>query len=461
MNLYHKSRFIHKVISLLLLYFVFNLYTNNIQSQNLKGIDVEDSKEFQNTSIEIIASLDREDWIYEVGEVAVFKIKVTKDSKPYIGAKVFYKIGLEKMKPTTYGEQLTNEQGELIIRDSGLKSPGFLRCEVNVIDHGRIFEARATAAYSPQHILPTVAFPADFNNFWNSAVQRARSVPLNENITFLEDKSTEEVNVYQVSFDYLGTELNQFYGTLCVPMAEGVYPAIIRFPGAGWAPLAGDKQNASKGFITLDLYIHGHPINKDKAFYEGLKKNELKDYMFKGLSHRDSFYYHNVILGCVRGVDFIYSLPIFDGENLGAWGSSQGGALSIITTSLDQRIDYVVALCPAMCDYTGYLFDRAGGWPHHFIRTNFNDIKDSDLASVLAYYDVVNFSKNITVPGYYSWGFNDLTTPPTSFYSAYNMIQSAKQTLIIPSGEHKIYPIQREATYQWLRSHLTTNRKED
>lgn len=61
------------------------------------------------------------------------------------------------------------------------------------------------------------------------------------------------------------------------------------------------------------------------------------------------------------GESVIFSLPQFDGKNLASWGSSQGGALSIITTSLDKRINMLVALCPAMCDFTGYLHGRAGG----------------------------------------------------------------------------------------------------
>ncbi len=79
----------------------------------------------------------------------------------------------------------------------------------------------------------------------------------------------------------------------------------------------------------------------------------------------------------------------------------------------------------------------------------------SEVIQTLAYFDVVNFARFITVPGFYSWGFNDETTPPTSFYSAYNVIKSPKQLHIIPDGSHKIYPEQVKMTYAWILDSFT------
>ncbi|MDD3724293.1 MAG: acetylxylan esterase [Bacteroidales bacterium] len=192
----------------------------------------------------------------------------------------------------------------------------------------------------------------------------------------------------------------------------------------------------------------------DNEFYDQLANTALPNYMFFGTHDKYSYYYRRVISGCLRAVDVIHSLPQFDGENLAAWGSSQGGALSIITTALDKRIKMLVALCPAMCDFTGYLNGRAGGWPHFFNQENRSMYQNKQVISVLSYYDVVNFARQITVPGFYSWGFNDETTPPTSFYSAFNVIKAPKRVHIIPEGKHKIYPEQVDKTYAWILEKL-------
>ena len=117
----------------------------------------------------------------------------------------------------------------------------------------------------------------------------------------------------------------------------------------------------------------------------------------------------------------------------------------------------LVVLCPAMCDYTGYLYDRAGGWPHFFNEENIEKYNNEDVLETLPYYDVVNFARNITVPGFYSWGFNDETTPPTSFYSAYNVIDAPKKVLIIPEGKHRIYPTQSIKSNEWILGSFLDN----
>jgi cephalosporin-C deacetylase-like acetyl esterase len=152
-------------------------------------------------------------------------------------------------------------------------------------------------------------------------------------------------------------------------------------------------------------------------------------------------------------------LPQFDGENLGVSGGSQGGALSIITTGLDSRIKYLAAFYPALSDMTGYLHERAGGWPHLFAGNNlkFNDKKEK-IATV-GYYDVVNFARIVKVPGWYSWGFNDETCPPTSMYAAYNVINAPKELLIVPETGHWTFPEQNEKMSEWILSKLKNGKE--
>ncbi|MFD1632128.1 acetylxylan esterase [Pseudopedobacter beijingensis] len=417
------------------------------------GIDVEDPRLTGSKNLEFLVNPDKSDWVYKLGEPVKFTIKLFVDGKPLESADLSYMIGLEKMTPTKKGKfSLINGYATL---DGGtLNEAGFLRCDVRVNVKGKIYKELATAAYEPEKIKPTAVTPTDFDKYWDTAIKNSKNVSLNYKLTPIPEKGNEQVDVFQAEYEFYNNGVQKFYGVLSIPKKEGKYPAIIRFPGAGWLPLSGDQSNAAKGFITLDLYIHGRPVIMEKAYYTALQANELKGYQYKGTSDRDSFYYKNVILGCVRSVDFIYSLPKFDGKYIGGWGSSQGGALSIITTSLENRINYLVALCPAMCDFTGYLNGRAGGWPHFFLKPELYENNKEQIMKALSYYDVVNFAKRIKVPGFYSWGFNDETTPPTSFYSAYNSIKAPKQVFIIPSGIHKIYPPQREKTYVWLLDNL-------
>lgn len=229
---------------------------------------------------------------------------------------------------------------------------------------------------------------------------------------------------------------------------------IIKVPGAGVRPYYGDVSTADLGIITFEIGIHGIPVTMDASIYNDLGRSALDGYPFYNLDDKDKYYYKRVYLGCVRAIDFIYSLLEFDGSTLAVTGGSQGGALSIVTAGLDNRVKYLAAFYPALCDLTGYLSKRAGGWPHMF-----RDLKaGKEQMETAKYYDVVNFAKNVKIPGFYSWGFNDVTCPPTSTYSAYNSITAPKELLIYQETGHWNYPEQTEKSRQWLLSKLLSNR---
>ena len=77
-------------------------------------------------------------------------------------------------------------------------------------------------------------------------------------------------------------------------------------------------------------------------------------------------------------------------------------------------------------DMTGYLYGRGGGWPHPF-RNGYMATKERIETS--RYYDVVNFARKISVPLFYSYGFNDMTCCPTSTTSVYNVIPDVEKHL--------------------------------
>lgn len=417
-------------------------------------VDIEDSAVERLSDITISLRLNKPEWIYMLGEEAVFEVEIKIGERLLPDGEVNYVIGLEKMLPTKQG-QVNIQNGKADIKVDGLEIPGFLRCNISTNIFGKTYHATATAAYEPEKIKPTVTFPSDFYGFWKEAINDSKKIPLNQLLTPIPEYNSETIETYHIEYQIFNGKPRKFYGILCIPKANGVFPAIIKFPGAGWTPPKGDQINSEQGFITLDLYIHEYPANQCLDFYEELKHGKLKNYMYKGVASRDSFYYKDVILGCIRSVDFINTLNKFDGKNIGAWGSSQGGALSIISASLEPRINFFVALCPAMCDLTGYLNGRAGGWPHFFSKPDSYIADQMKIINTLSYYDVVNFAKSINVPSYFSWGFNDEITPPTSFYAAFNQIVSSKKLFVIPEEVHEINPEQTLKTYNWLKAKLS------
>jgi cephalosporin-C deacetylase-like acetyl esterase len=423
-------------ISWLLLQSLFLIaFSTNAFSQSNTGL------------IKVIVSPDHKDWTYKLNEDAKFTVQVLKYGNLVENVTVDYETGPETL-PDVKKEGVVLKNGKTEFSGT-MKVPGFYRVRVWAMVDGKRYEGLATAGFEPEKIQPTVKDPSDFDSFWANAIAEARKTKLDPKITLMPERCTSDANVFHVSFQ---NEVNgsRIYGILAVPKKSGKYPAILRVPGAGIRPYAGDPRTAGLGAITLEIGIHGIPVNLDIEVYNNLSNGALSSYNNIRMNNRDEFYYKRVYLGCVRAVDFIFTLPEFNGTDVSVTGGSQGGALTIVAAGLDKRIKYMAAIYPALCDNTGYLNKRAGGWPHYFKNT---EPKPGEIET-LGYYDVVNFARRITTPGFYTWGYNDLTCPPTSMYSAYNIITAPKELQIFQETGHWTFPEQTEILNNWLLKKL-------
>ncbi len=394
--------------------------------------------------VDVIVTPTKTDWTYKVGEQADFEVKILKDGQLVPGAEISYEYGLEKMNPMKQGK-MTLKNGSVSIKGTKLTQPGFLAFTVSTEIDGKTYRSRGTAGFDPELIKPTIKNPEDFDEFWTNAKAELDEIPIDAAMTLIPELCTSKTNVYHLSIQNINS--SRFYGILSVPKAPGKYPALLNVPGAGIRPYGPDRRS-EEGFITLSVGIHGIPVTYDQELYSNLMSGALSGYWTIKLDDKDDYYYKRVYLGCVRAVDYLFSMQEFDGENIAVNGGSQGGALSIVTAGLDKRIKYLVAFYPALCDLTGYLEGRTGGWPHMF--RNYDKSSQPNWLNVAPYYDVVNFARRVEVPGWYSWGYNDVTCPPTSMYAAYNVINAPKELNLFLETGHWTFPEQKDQSNDWL-----------
>lgn len=404
--------------------------------------------QIRGNEIRVVVSPNHNDWVYALGEKCTFTVRVVKAQNLLPNVTVDYELGPE-MYPTEKKEGIVLKDGTLTLRSS-MKTPGFLRCKVKAHVDGRTYEGLATAAYAPDKLRPVSQLPDDFQSYWNETLRKARELPLNPLMTLLPERCTETDNVYQVSFQTKPGG-GRFYGILSIPKKEGKYPALLRVPGAGVRPYSGDTYTAPGRVITLEVGIHGIPVTMQQSVYDALANGALSNYWTFRRDDRDAIYYNRVIVGALRAVDLICSLPQFDGKTLGVTGSSQGGALTIITAALDSRVTFLAPVHPAMCDHEAFFEKRACGWPHYFL---YYGGADDKVRQTVRYYDTANFARFIKVPGWYSWGYNDEVCPPTSMYAAYNVIEAPKELHPYLETGHYWYQEQWEAWQAWIRKQL-------
>lgn len=405
------------------------------------------SAQIRGNEIRVMVSPDRADWKYGLNEKCTFTVRVLKAQNLLPGVTVDYELGPE-MYSTETKTGVVLKDGKLTLKGT-MKTPGFLRCKVKVHVDGRTYEGLATAAYAPEELRPVSQLPDDFLKFWETTLANARQTPLNPTMTLLPERCTETSNVYEVSFQTKAWG-GRMFGILSMPKAEGTYPALLRVPGAGVRPYSGDTYLAPGKVIVLEVGIHGIPVTMQQSVYDNLAAGALNGYWNFCRDNRDQNYYNRVIVGALRAVDFICSLPQFNGKALGVTGSSQGGALSVITAALDSRVTFFGAVHPALCDHEAFLKKRAGGWPHYYYQAA---PTDKELKA-LRYYDTANFARCLKATGWFSWGYNDEVCPPTSMYAAYNAVTAPKELHLYLETGHYWYQEQWEEWQDWLRKQL-------
>lgn len=403
--------------------------------------------QIRGNNINVTVTPDHYDWNYKTGETAKFNVSVLRSGTPIANAKVVYEAGPE-MYPTVKKE-LTLKGGTATL-EGKMNKPGFYRVTVTYAEKGKTYTGICTAAFSPEKLTADVACPEDFDSFWSNTIAEARKVDLDPHRELLPERCTKDVNVYEVSFNNNAWG-SRIYGILCVPVKPGKYPALLRVPGAGCRPYGGDVYVASQGAITLEIGIHGIPVTMKQEVYDRLHNGALNGYWEANLDDREKMPYKRIFTGAIRSIDYIASLPEWDGERLGVTGSSQGGMLSLVCAALDKRVTCFGAVHAAMCDHTASLKKQACGWPHYFYNVdNPNPVKVKNSG----YFDGINFAKRITCPGWFSFGYNDVVVPPTTMWETYNTVTAPKELSLYQQTGHFWYQEQWDEWVAWLLKEL-------
>lgn len=304
-------------------------------------------------------------------------------------------------------------------------------------------------------------FPSDFDAWWDGEVAAQAAIPLSgatrtERDYFFrmtaEEKSNyiqghvwiEEVLKNVTCYDvrvpartddsWIVGGANTVAGALTVPKdMSRKYPAYIQFFGVGWDgrcqfdPVTAYNDKA----LVFTVFAHGLPVgaNWDEDF--DVQQKAVLDYAATNPSYwegryerigagmgRDKFYYRLMFLRAARAVEYVKTLPEWDGKNIILFGNSQGAAQSIAAAALAEGVTDLFIGIPAMCDFSGDANDpkRGTAWPFN---TRLPTHPESD------YFDCVNFAhrlKNVRI--HMAFGCTDSLVPATGPAAFYNALPS-------------------------------------
>gem|GEM_PF-36879 len=398
---------------------------------------------------------DHANWAYALGEPAKFQVNLICDHEPVGGLTIKYSVGPEKM-PTEEKTAIVPADG-LTIEAGTMQAPGFLRCVVTVELNGKTYRNLATAGFAPEKIQPTQVEPADFDAFWAEGKAELAKIPLDARLTLQPDLCSSTVEVYHVSFQNVGTP------STTIPFRTHPH---LRHSLHSEGPGSVSRRAARSG-------RHGKSVQR-RSRARGKRTDHARRSAFMAFpstSLRKSMPNSCTVPSpAIRPTISIIKQPIIIGAFISAvcgptifsarwkngtakicssWVAARAACWAIVTAALDPRVIAISSSYPAFCDVTGYLHGRAGGWPGMMREASAGQRTPEKIATP-GYYDAFNFARRLKVPGFYTWGYNDETCPPTSMFAAYNVISAPKQLLLALEMGHGTSPEQLDRVNTWI-----------
>jgi len=303
--------------------------------------------------------------------------------------------------------------------------------------------------------LPPLTREDDFASFWDENRRLSAEQPLNPELTPYDHPAV--VSVYKVFYDgFGGGRICGWYLVPKYPMPAQGYPAMI--VAHGYSGSKGQPADhfawVLQGFAVLALDTRGQSgEGVDSGTYSfGARPG----YLTKGILDKNEYYYRQVYMDHVRGMDFLHTRPEIDRLRIGATGGSQGGALALAMAALDGRFAAAAADMPALCHFRRTLELSNNVFPLAEIAEFIMRWPDREeqVYRTLSYFDNMNWAGWITCPVLVSVGLQDVICTPSTIFAAYNRLAGRKEIRVFPYHGHEGISWHNEEKMRWAKKYI-------
>ena len=286
--------------------------------------------------------------------------------------------------------------------------------------------------------------PADLMAYWDNLKAQLKALPMQVKTTPLtvpqqyQDKYTCE----DVEINCLGPAPMRAYVAKPVGAKEKSLPIIILCRAAGvkgdWCRCSVNEcvgnSALGNGALSLDLNAHGMLNGQSDDYYKMLEDGLLNKYWEYNAADRETYYFRGMYLRVLRAIEYMTSLPEWDGRRLLVIGESQGGGQAVAAAGLDPRVSAVVLNVPAMQDLGGARKERLSGWPQPI--ENHQDLSSAQLDNTLPYFDGSQLIRHTKAEIFCEIGLIDTTCPPSAVFSSLNNAKGKKTVKCVPYRTH-------------------------
>jgi cephalosporin-C deacetylase len=289
--------------------------------------------------------------------------------------------------------------------------------------------------------------PADFDAYWAAAMEEVRGVDPNPELV-PSDFTCSFAECFHLYFTGVRNARihAKYFRPKPRPGDENTAkprPGILRFHG--YSANSGDWYTllpfVAEGFVVAAMDARGQGgMSEDTG---GVYGNTFHGQIIRGLDDKaENMLFRHIFLDTVQLVRVLSSFDEVDGERLGAFGGSQGGALTIACAALNPQVKKAAMLFPFLCDYKRVWKLDLGGGAYQELKDYFRWFdprheRENEIFTRLGYIDLQFLAPRIKAEVLMLTGLNDIICPPSSQFAAYNKITSRKEVLFYPDYAHE------------------------
>ncbi|HZZ58894.1 MAG TPA: acetylxylan esterase [Opitutaceae bacterium] len=299
--------------------------------------------------------------------------------------------------------------------------------------------------------------PADFDAYWDASLAELARTEARVELRPSSALRSAAAECFDLWFTGVGGA--RVYAKYLRPRSGGRHPAVLQFHG--YTANSGDWSEklayVSQGFCLAALDCRGQGGRSEDV--GGVKGNTQRGHIVRGLEDPDprKLLYRSLFLDAAQLAGIVMALPEVDPARVGAFGMSQGGALTLACAALEPRLRRAVPIFPFLCDYQrvwemDLAKDAYEELRLHFRRFDPRHEREAEIFTRLGYIDCQHLAPRIRAETLMLTSLMDTVCPPSTQFAAYNKISAPKSMLLYPDYGHEPLPDMTDIAFNFLQA---------
>lgn len=299
--------------------------------------------------------------------------------------------------------------------------------------------------------------PADFDAYWDASLEELARTEARVELRPSSALQSAAAECFDLWFTGVGGA--RVYAKYLRPRGGGRHPAVLQFHG--YTANSGDWSEklayVSQGFCLAALDCRGQGGRSEDV--GGVKGNTQRGHIVRGLEDPDprKLLYRSLFLDAAQLAAIVMALPEVDPARVGAFGMSQGGALTLACAALEPRLRRAVPIFPFLCDYQrvwemDLARDAYEELRLHFRRFDPRHEREAEIFTRLGYIDCQHLAPRIRAETLMLTSLMDTVCPPSTQFAAYNKISAPKSMLLYPDYGHEPLPDMTDIAFNFLQA---------